>query len=179
MSARKMAGVTAFARILAGVAEGDAPSAGKLADQEGLARSTVFDVIKRMQAADLVTRSAAGTLAPGRTAGAFAYSVFGLGPLFGPAEPLLNWLCNEASADVTLQAREKPDVPYFDLLACCGPSGPRLEPLRLPVTHEGVAVARLSVTPTRAGMSPDDCLDRATCVAAALEDYLKIETAAA
>jgi hypothetical protein len=100
------AGVAVLGRILAALASGQPQTAGDVIAGTGVARSSGFDVLRRMEQAGLVVRDAKGLLAPGPAAGRFAYSAHGLGGLFGPARPVLDWLRDETGGSASLMAGE-------------------------------------------------------------------------
>jgi DNA-binding IclR family transcriptional regulator len=99
-------GVAVMARILASLAADEPQTAGDLARREPIPRSSVFAVLKRLETAGLVARTAQGVLEPGEAAGRFAYSAHGLGPLYGPAEIILEWLRAETGGSASLQAAD-------------------------------------------------------------------------
>ena len=98
------AGVAVLGRILAALASGEPQTAGDVIAGTGVARSSGFDVLRRMERAGLVVRDAKGLLAPGPAAGRFAYSAHGLGGLSGPARPVLDWLRDETGGSACLMA---------------------------------------------------------------------------
>ena len=100
------AGVAVLGRILAALASGAPQTAGDIIAGTGVARSSGFDVLRRMERAGLVVRDAKGLLVPGPAAGRFAYSAHGLGGLFGPARPVLDWLRDKTGGSVSLMAGE-------------------------------------------------------------------------
>lgn len=103
---KESAGIAAFSRIFARIADGGIDGVASLVESEGIVRSTAFDIVKRMEAADLLTRQTDGRLMPGSVAGEFAYAGFHLAPLFGPARTLLPWLREKTNASVTLLASD-------------------------------------------------------------------------
>ena len=74
----------------------------ELAEEAKLARSTAFDLVGRMQEAQLVAREATGKLTLGPIATALSFGRFGLAPLHGPAQALIRWLRDHCDATVTL-----------------------------------------------------------------------------
>ena len=95
-------GVAAMGRILAAVAAGPT-SVAALAEREGLARSSSFDIVARLEAAGLVNRDG-GMLAPGPLALRLAFAAHGIAPLAGPAEALLALLRDETDGTARLRS---------------------------------------------------------------------------
>lgn len=172
MSQQETAGVATLARILVQLAEGEPLSVNALVAQEGLARSTTFAVVKRMEAANLARRHN-GRLVPGSAAGEFAYAGFGLAPLFGRAETLLAWLRDETNAQVELQACDS--ASHASLLTLSAPHGKAdsaVEMLVFPVHRQGDVVARLRLSRSETSMDAAVCTRLAGAVAGQMETWL-------
>lgn len=86
------AGVEALARLLLGAAEAPSATVAEIAAREGIARSTAFDIVRRMEEAGLAMRGAGGDLAPGDRAVELGFAAHGIAHLHGPAEAALAWL---------------------------------------------------------------------------------------
>jgi DNA-binding IclR family transcriptional regulator len=106
MSVRDTTGVSGVARILARLSEGTPRTVAELAREEGLARATAFDIIRRLQAAQLIARDSAGKIVAGPAAIALSFGRFGLARLHGPAEALLGWLRDHCDATATLSCKD-------------------------------------------------------------------------
>ena len=65
MSVVATTGVGVLARLINRLGSGEAMTAASFAAREGFARSTVFDVTRRMEDAGLLQRDPSGTLMPG------------------------------------------------------------------------------------------------------------------
>jgi IclR helix-turn-helix domain len=102
MSVEDTIGVSGLARILSTLSDGKARRVSELAQEEGLSRSTAFDLARRLIAAELVARDAAGRLIAGPRLIALSFGRFGLGRLHGPAEAILGWLRDHCDATVSL-----------------------------------------------------------------------------
>jgi DNA-binding IclR family transcriptional regulator len=95
-------GVSGLARILSSLSDGNARSVADLAREQALPRSTAFDLVKRLQEAQLVAREPTGKLVAGPRFIALAFSRFGLERLHGPAEAILTWLRDHCDATARL-----------------------------------------------------------------------------
>jgi hypothetical protein len=102
MSVRFTTGVGGLARVLARLVDGTPRSVAELARTERLSRSSAFDLVRRLQAAELVERDPAGKLIAGPRLIALAFGRFGLARLRGPAEALLAWLRDHGDAATSL-----------------------------------------------------------------------------
>ncbi len=88
-------GIAALGRILAHIG-GDKPTtAAALAAEDGLARSSVFEIVRKLERAGLATRQNGGILAPGPEAVRFGLAAHGAGTMQGAAEALLRHLRDE------------------------------------------------------------------------------------
>lgn len=94
------AGIRTMARLLRRAADAPA-SAAMIAAEGGLPRSSVFEVVARLEAAGLLRREA-GRLVPGAAAVRLAFAAHGLARLSGPAEAILLQLRGETGAEVAL-----------------------------------------------------------------------------
>jgi len=106
MSVRDTTGVNGVARILSRLSDGTPRSVTELAQEEGLARSTAFDLVRRLQEARLIARESTGKLVAGPATIALGFSRFGLARLHGPAEALLSWLRDHCDATATLSCAD-------------------------------------------------------------------------
>jgi DNA-binding IclR family transcriptional regulator len=107
MSVRDTTGVNGVARILSRLSDGTPRTVTDLAREEGLARSTAFDLVRRLLEARLIAREPTGKLVAGPAAIALAFSRFGLARLHGPAEALLGWLRDHCDATATLSCADR------------------------------------------------------------------------
>lgn len=150
MSVRDTTGVNGAAHILSCLSDGTARTTTELAREAGLARSTAFDLVRRLQQARLVRREATGKLVAGPAAIALGFARFGLAPLHGPAEALLGWLRDHCDATATLTCADRGErVTLASSLASRPKSAPadRSATLSYAICGEGnLEVARLDVS---------------------------------
>lgn len=99
-------GVEVMVRVLARLAEGPEVKVAELAEAEDMARSSLFDIVRRLQDAGFVDRNSSGILAPGPQVLALAFARAGLPSLQGPAEALLRLLRDETGGSAILIADE-------------------------------------------------------------------------
>jgi len=85
-------GVEALASLLTAMAEEPGVTVAQVAGREGIARSTAFDIMRRLEAAGLATRGTSGGIAPGPQAVALGFAGCGVPWLHGPGEAALVWL---------------------------------------------------------------------------------------
>jgi hypothetical protein len=105
MNARRgTSGAAAFARVLVQATASKPLTVVELARSEGLARSTAFDIVRRMEVADFVERLPGGKIVPGPAATALGFARFGLAGVSGPAHGLLTWLRDQTGATASLFA---------------------------------------------------------------------------
>ena len=95
-------GVTVLGQVLANIAETPGFTAAELAASEDLPRSSVFDIVRRLDDAGFLARGEGGRLAPGPEAIRLGFAAYGLQPLCGPAEALLRLLRDQADATAAL-----------------------------------------------------------------------------
>lgn len=93
-------GLTALATLLDALAFGTRVRAAPFAEEHGFARSSIFDLTRRLEAAGLVTRSSSGDVHAGPAALDFAWSTYGLQDMRGPTEAVLLWLSDLFDAPV-------------------------------------------------------------------------------
>ncbi|MDB5529373.1 MAG: hypothetical protein JWR51_2476 [Devosia sp.] len=105
MSVEQTIGVAALARILVRLGQGETVSVAQLAEQEGVARATGFDIVRRLAAAQLVRRGPGGMVSRGNAATALGFAAFGLVNLQGVAETLLALLHEQTDARLELLAQ--------------------------------------------------------------------------
>lgn len=173
---KETAGIAAFSRIFSSVAEGGAENVASLIESQGIVRSTAFDVVKRMEAAGLITKQIDGRLMPGAAAGVFAYAGVHLGPLFGPAQTLLPWLREKTNASIALLASDGASLTTLLIYAARWDKGkPAGAPIIVPIKAHNVEVARLRVA-LPSGASAEEartCEDLAIATARELQAYLR------
>lgn len=102
MSTTDTAGVAGLARLLSRICRAPRLTVSQVVAESGLARSSAFTLARKLENAGLVTRDAAGVLAPGRLAVQLGFAAYGIAPLAGPAEALLTLLRDETDASVAL-----------------------------------------------------------------------------
>lgn len=106
MSTEATTGVAAMASILGRVASGPAATVATVAEDQGVARSTAFDITRRLEAAGFIARDEGGLLSAGPELVRLAFAAHGVAALHGPAEALLALLRDETGATVRLYAGE-------------------------------------------------------------------------
>ncbi len=153
MSVQDTAGVSALALILQRLSDGRETRVAALIDDEGLARSTTFDVIRRLRAAGFVSSAPGGKIRAGAKLVALGYSRFGLAALHGPGEAVARWLRDHCDATVRLSCANGDGRLTLALFPgakkTCAPEPTHT--LSLPICREdGAEVARLDVTCPRA-----------------------------
>jgi len=99
----KDAGLRLLGHLIRELAEGHTPVVAEIAAATGVARSTAFEVVSRMELAALVVRDRHGRLMPGRQMRALVFARRGLQGLCGPAEAILGWLCEQTGGHVRLE----------------------------------------------------------------------------
>ena len=104
MSVVATTGVGMLARLIGRLGSGEVMTAAGFAADEGFARSTAFDVVRRMEDAGLLRRDLTGTLMAGPCLVKLALSPYGLASLHGPAEALLTQLRDETHGTARLIA---------------------------------------------------------------------------
>lgn len=102
MSVTGTTGVMAVGQILQCLTQESMVTVTELAQRCGIARSTAFDIVGRLEAAGLVERTAGGQVSVGPAAIAFGFARFGFARLHGPAEAVLMWLRDETCASAAL-----------------------------------------------------------------------------
>jgi DNA-binding IclR family transcriptional regulator len=183
VSARDTTGVNGVARILASLSDGSPRTVPDLAREVGLARSTAFDLVRRLQEARLIAREPTGKLVAGPVAIALSFSRFGLARLHGPAEALLSWLRDHCDATATLSCVDRGErVTLASFLANRPKSAAadRATTLTYAICGEGgLEVARLDVVcrpnASRSERSETELL--ALRAKASLEHHLRDESA--
>src|ERR1700733_5830647 len=149
MSVRDTTGVNGIARILSRLSDGAPRTVTDLAREEGLARSTAFALIRRLQEARLVARRPPGELVAGPAAIALGFSRFGRARLHGPAEALLSWLRDHCDATATLSCADRGERVTLAAFFANGPksaTADRTTTLTYAICGEGgLEVARLDV----------------------------------
>lgn len=119
MSVQETLGVGALARILKEIGQGDAASVAELAARTDVSRTTSFEIVRRLQEAQLVRRDMDGGITAGPAATALGFAAFGIASLAGRAETLLAWLHERSDAFAELVVgqtslialgKPKPDV---------------------------------------------------------------------
>lgn len=175
MSVATTTGVGVLARLIrrlgeAGGPAGGGPAAGGMtaagfAAKEGFARSTVFDISRRMEEAGLVQRDLNGTLSAGPALVKLSLAEHGLAALHGPAEALLQQLRDETQATARLWAGERTIMRFAARRA--DTEGVVLE---APLTENAKVTLRLRINATRA--ERDDAQARLSRCVLSLKHYL-------
>ncbi len=166
MSVVATTGVGMLARLISHLSSGDVITAAGFATEQGFARSTVFDVTRRMEDAGLLQRDLNGTLLPGPALVRLALAEHGLAGLHGPAEALLTQLRDETHATARLLAAD--GTVMLTLAARWGErEGPLLEAA---VGERAKLTLRLRPNATRA--EREDAQVRLTRTALSLMRYL-------
>lgn len=166
MSVSATTGVGVLARLLKRLGEGGVTTVAEFATAEGYARSTVFDVSRRMEAAGLLQRDPSGGLFAGPTAVKLALGEFGLGALHGPAETLLAQLRDETQGTAQLVTDEDTSV----LAYAARRKDAEGFLLEASITDRAKVTLKLRPNATRA--ERDDAQLRLTRCAASLKHYL-------
>lgn len=171
MSVVATRGVGVLARLINRLGTGETMTAAGFAAREGFARSTVFDVMRRMEDAGLLKRDLSGLLMPGPALVRLALAEHGLAALHGPAEALLTQLRDETHASARLIAADGKVL--LTLTARRGDSEGAL--LEVPVGE--VARLTLQLRPNTSRVEREDAQARLARVALTLTDYLNKEDA--
>ncbi len=100
--AHDTAGVGMIGRILAEVASAEPCTATVLARRLGTARTTTFDVLRRLEAAGFIDRDPQGLVSPGLASADLGFAAFGMVGGAGATEALLCVLREEADASIEL-----------------------------------------------------------------------------
>ena len=148
-------GVEVMVRVLERLAAGPEVKVAELAETEDIARSSLFDIVRRLESAGLLDRRAGGWLAPGPQAVALAFARAGLPGLQGPAEALLRLLRDETGGTATLVAGK------IELLhVSSGRPESQSEPVTFAAAIGGTAILRLVLGHgvTRAGRAETEAL---------------------
>lgn len=95
-------GVAAVGRILARLARCERTTVQTLIEENGLARSSAFSVVRRLEEAGLVIRNSDCRLVPGPEAARLGLSAMGLHRLLGPAEVVLRYLTDHIGVSASL-----------------------------------------------------------------------------
>ena len=167
MSVVPTTGVGMLARLINRLGSGEATTAAGFAAAEGFARSTVFDVTRRMEAAGLLQRDVNGTLLPGPELVRLALAEHGLAALHGPAEALLTQLRDETHATARLLGAD--GTVLLTLTARRDDEGGAL--LEAPVGE--MARLTLRLRPNAGRAEREHTQDRLLRTALSLADYLK------
>lgn len=170
MSVATTTGVGVLARLIKRLGDGSQMTAAAFAAEEGFARSTVFDISRRMEAAGLVQRDLNGALSAGPALVKLSLAEYGLAPLSGPAEALLQQLRDETQATVRLWADERTILRFAARRA--DTEGVVLE---APLTERSKVTLRLRINATRA--ERDDAQMRLGRCVLSLKHYLATDRA--
>lgn len=168
MSVAATRGVGVLARMLRKLGEGETGTVGEFATAEGFARSTVFDISRRLEAAGLVERDVDGRLHPGAASVKLALAEYGISALHGPAEALLAQLRDETQTNVRLVADDGTVMLAFAARRAAEAG----QELTVAVT-ERVTVA-LAVRPSATRAERDDLQACAGRYAASLRHHLAV-----
>lgn len=183
MSVRETTGVAGVARILATLSDGKARSVAELAAEQGLSRSTAFDLARRLLQAKLVARDAARKLTIGHRFIAFGFSRFGLARLHGPGEAILAWLRDHCDATVRLTCADRGERMVLAVLsgAWAKSAAHRAATMSFAVCDEnGAEAARLELVCRPNSSRPEraEIVQLALRAKASLEHHLRGETRA-
>lgn len=111
MKAAENASIEALGRLLKRLSMDSGFKVDKFCEIEGASRSTVFDLVRRLETHGLVVRNANGGMGWGHQLVALAYSEFGVASLHGPALPICRELRDQTGCTVILRtARRSRDV---------------------------------------------------------------------
>jgi hypothetical protein len=150
MSVQETTGVGGVARILSRLSDGAPRTVMELAEETGLARSTAFDLVRRLRKAQIVARESTGRLIAGPIAIALSFGRFGLARLHGPAEALLIWLRDHCDVTAALTCMADGERLTLTSFAANWPKSTltgRSQTLSYAICAEnGVEMARLEVT---------------------------------
>jgi DNA-binding IclR family transcriptional regulator len=166
MSVVATTGVGMLARLVNRLGSGEAMTAAGFAAREGFARSTVFDITRRMEDAGLLHRDLNGTLLPGPAMVRLAFAEHGFAPLHGPAEALLMQLRDETHATARLVAADGTIV-----LTLAARWGDREGPLLEAAVGEAAKLT-LRLRPNANRAERDDAQLRLARTALSLKHYL-------
>ena len=166
MSVVATTGVGMLARLINRLAGTETMTAAGFATREGYARSTVFDVTRRMEAAGILQRDLAGTLMPGPELVRLSLADHGVAALHGPAEALLTQLRDETHATARLVAAD--GTVLLTLTARRGDE----EGMLLDAPVGDVARLTLRLRPNTGRAERDDAQARLLRAALSLTDHL-------
>ena len=169
MSVVATTGVGVLARLISRLGNGEPMTAAGFATREGFARSTVFDVTRRMEDAGLLQRDPGGVLMPGPELVRLALAEHGLAALHGPAEALLTQLRDETHATARLIAAD--GTVLMTLTARRGDN----EGMMLEAPVGAVARLTLRLRPNTSRVEREDAQGRLTRVAFTLTEHLNKE----
>jgi len=141
---------------------------------QGVARSTGFSLVKRLEEAALVERDDDGYLHIGTTAVRMAYAAYDLQSLHGPALPLCRRLRDLTEWSVALETCKPAARDLLFLTGTSANSAAFFPEYATLCNRRGIAVARLRVeVPDNAGrVQRDRALTHLTLTASALEEYV-------
>ncbi len=97
--------VALVGRILAHIAAEPPCTATEIAVRLGAARTTTFEVLRRLESAGLVERDSLGLVGPGAAAASLGFAALGLTPIAGAAEALVSALHDTTGLDAQLVVR--------------------------------------------------------------------------
>ena len=144
-------GVALLARILDAVSQGEDWTVPSLARALGAARTTTYEVVRQLDAAGFLDRSAAGRITPGPAGAALGFAARGLGGLAGAAEALLPVLRDDTDASVDLLCgRDGTPVVLMRRLAPAPPAGESAAQVLEARIGRSAAWLRLSLRPAAA-----------------------------
>lgn len=106
MAKGSTAGVTAVATILERLTRKGSVTVSQLIDDGVIARSTAFDVVRRLRDAGLIKDALHHRLTPGPELVKLGFARLGLEALCGPAEAVLKWLRDQTNSTVVMTAPE-------------------------------------------------------------------------
>lgn len=103
MKAAESASIDALGRILRRLSKDSGFKVDQFCEREGASRSTVFDLVRRLEITGLVVRNASGGISWGHRLVALVYSEFGVAALHGPALPICRELRDQTGCTVILR----------------------------------------------------------------------------
>ena len=120
-------GVAMLSRILEAVSRDEVWTVQSLARALGTARATTYAVVRQLDAAGFIDRTAAGRIGPGQAGAALGFAALGLGGLAGAAEALLPVLRDDTDASVELVWRRDERASVLMRRLAPAPPGPSCE----------------------------------------------------
>lgn len=155
---RETNGVALIGRILSRVASDEHCTAVSLVEELGAARTTTFEVLRRLEAAGFLDRDAQGRVSPGQAGADLGFAIFGIVKGAGVSEALLPVLRDDSDASVELVLRQGRTETVLVRRTAPGSAGKDAGSSFLmeePVAAAGVADAFLRLTVRSHRQAPD------------------------